>query len=113
MMRQSTIDALEGSIAKWEAIVLGRGVDKGQDNCPLCQRFIAGNCRSCPVQKKTRARFCNNTPYRHWKTIAWVQDNDGSLGVRGRGFGPLVNAYALANALEMLDLLISLREPRK
>jgi hypothetical protein len=38
-MDEKTLEALKGSIRKWEAIVDGTGEDDGADNCPLCHMF--------------------------------------------------------------------------
>lgn len=69
-MKAHTLKALQGSIAKWEAIVAGTGEDDGVDNCPLCLLFHPDknpgkrNCGGCPVQKATGKAFCNGSPYR-------------------------------------------------
>lgn len=66
-MDDRTLEALYGSIRKWEAIVAGEGVDEGPDNCPLCLLFYApALCRRCPVYQKTGASDCVGTPYIEW-----------------------------------------------
>jgi hypothetical protein len=62
-MDDETLAALKGSIAKWEAIVDGTGVDDGPDNCPLCEIFYAKECIGCPVALKSGYPGCSNTPY--------------------------------------------------
>lgn len=62
-MDAKTLEALKGSVAKWEAIVAGTGEDHGQMNCPLCYVFIIGDCEGCPVMAATGKRFCAGTPY--------------------------------------------------
>lgn len=68
-MDESTRIALEGSIKKWEAIVDGTGIDAGQDNCPLCQKFFKEDvetghkCGGCPVKEESGEDGCRNTPY--------------------------------------------------
>lgn len=71
-MDPETLEALKGSIAKWEGIVSGTMHDEGADNCALCQRFhacfrtIPGECcQGCPVNAVS-GRGCDNTPYAHW-----------------------------------------------
>ena len=71
-MDAETLEALKGSIAKWEAIVAGTMEDEGVDNCPLCQRFHAcfrtlpGECcQGCPVDAFS-GRGCAKTPYVDW-----------------------------------------------
>ena len=59
-MNREILRALKKSIEKWEKIVAKEGVDRGSDNCALCQ--ISPNCKSCPV-----GHFdCQNTPYKKW-----------------------------------------------
>ena len=69
-MDAATLTALQGSIAKWEAIATGDGADDGCDNCPLCQMFWVGNhdggCEGCPVFEKTGKHLCIDSPYIPW-----------------------------------------------
>ncbi len=70
-MDERTLEALKGSIAKWEAIVAGTDADRGTANCPLCKLFadtasIGDACNGCPVKEKTGERGCNGTPYERW-----------------------------------------------
>lgn len=70
-MPPETLEALRGSIAKWEAIVAGTGVDLGAENCPLCRKFnpdlrddhLDDGCQGCPVREYTGENFCRSTPY--------------------------------------------------
>jgi len=67
-MNAKTLKALKGSIHKWEKIVKGTGVEKGYDNCPLCDLFhplaINGKaCKGCPVAAATGEINCKATPY--------------------------------------------------
>ena len=64
---------LEGSIKKWEDIVVGTGEDEGTDNCPLCEEYAyeldkteEGYCQGCPVSEKTGVTFCGQSPYAVW-----------------------------------------------
>jgi hypothetical protein len=68
-MPPETLTALQGSIAKWQAIVDGTGVDNGAENCPLCQLFHADfrtdeefGCSGCPVSEAGH-HGCGGTPY--------------------------------------------------
>jgi hypothetical protein len=82
-MDAATLEALKGSIAKWEGIVAGTTRDDGADNCPLCALFntddydrIENACEGCPVQKSAGIGFCMQTPYyayRHLKTTEAAQ----------------------------------------
>lgn len=61
-MEAATLKALQGSIAKWEAIVAGTGEDDGAVNCPLCHLF-GDTCQGCPVMQKTGQFNCGGSPY--------------------------------------------------
>ncbi len=66
-MDERTLEALRGSVAKWQQIVDGEGMDLGTYNCPLCLEFYdgeeSGDCDGCPVAAKTGTQYCNRTPY--------------------------------------------------
>lgn len=68
------IEALKGSIKKWEGIVAGTTVDQGIRNCPLCMMF---DCKECPVYMATGQENCNGTPYQEWTKH---QDEKGEGG---------------------------------
>lgn len=75
-MTPATLEALKGSIAKWEGIVAGTMADEGVDNCPLCQRFhicfrnIPGECcQGCPVNVASNNKGCMTTPYDEWSYL--------------------------------------------
>ena len=60
-MNKKTLEALHGSIKKWEIIVGG-----GEEiDCPLCKLFCPG-CTKCPVMRKSSEDMCSNTPYDEW-----------------------------------------------
>lgn len=69
-MDDATLEALKGSIKKWEDIVAGTGVDSGADNCPLCGLFNNTEsepmCVGCPVMNQTGKDGCAGTPYVEW-----------------------------------------------
>lgn len=75
-MDAKTLTALQGSIKKWEAIVAGKGADRGAKNCPLCAAFInevdhdedgnAWGCAGCPVRDRTGQPDCDGSPYTDW-----------------------------------------------
>jgi hypothetical protein len=71
-MDLETLTALQGSIAKWERIVAGTGIDHGSRNCPLCQKFAPPRwedsetempCEGCPVMVATGLDRCRGSPY--------------------------------------------------
>jgi len=74
-MNAKTLKALKGSIAKWEKIVAGTGVDRGERNCPLCKLFnnphSDNRCFGCPVRERTQRRFCRRTAYTTWWKWGW------------------------------------------
>lgn len=67
-MNAKTLEALKGSIEKWEGIVAGKIGDEGTNNCPLCLLFYYGitRCKGCIVSEESMAVGCNNTPYDNW-----------------------------------------------
>lgn len=77
-MDDRTLEALKGSIAKWEAVVAGTGKDDRSENCPLCRLFInepkrasdddhiVGYCHGCPVVEAVSNDGCRDTPYAEW-----------------------------------------------
>ncbi len=77
-MDKKTLEALHGSIRKWEAIVAGTGIDDGHRNCPLCQMFLLEldgftsknpMCRGCPVYERTGETGCKRTPYDQYHDV--------------------------------------------
>lgn len=69
-MDDEKLNALQGSIAKWEAIVAGTGEDHGWKNCPLCVMFNQPDsdhdCSGCPVADSVGEHGCEETPYIEW-----------------------------------------------
>jgi hypothetical protein len=68
-MDTKVLEALKGSIKKWEAIINEDGLDKMGINCPLCQySWIRGNslCDSCIISEKTSETNCDGTPHEDW-----------------------------------------------
>lgn len=68
-MDAETLEALRGSIAKWEAIAAGHGEERGTENCPLCAKFYRFSCRGCPVSCETGEAYCNGSPYDEWSDL--------------------------------------------
>lgn len=69
-MDDITLTALKGSIAKWDAIAGGTGIDGGIEDCPLCDVFYKKSCAGCPVRKKTGRSQCVGSPYEAWRMVA-------------------------------------------
>lgn len=79
-MDPATLEALKGSIRKWEKIVDGTGKDAGSTNCPLCLLFnkeqtntpyevdeddnSIDGCEGCPVRAASGRDWCYGTPYK-------------------------------------------------
>lgn len=59
------LEALRESIKKWESIAFNGEIDRGPNNCELCQQF-SDDCTACPVFKKTGYLCCADTPYDEW-----------------------------------------------
>lgn len=103
-MTQEAKEALLGSIAKWQAIVDGTGVDRRSKNCPLCKLFLdyslyVSTCQGCPVSERTGQDCCRGTPYERFA----LRSKYYSAG----HFIPKTDA-AKAAARDMLDFLKSL-----
>jgi hypothetical protein len=72
-MNSKTLEALQGSIHKWERIVAGEGRDFGPLDCPLCEVFNSTffeterpglpACTGCPVKEATQRSGCAGSPY--------------------------------------------------
>lgn len=84
VMDAGTLEALRGSIAKWEGIVAGTEIDKGPDNCPLCLKFngmvnpaAQSGCRGCPVRERTGEWGCQGSPYEDYENLAAEIDKFG------------------------------------
>jgi hypothetical protein len=64
------IKAIQGSIRKWVDIAYFKGIDRGGDNCDLCQEFTIVHrgacCIYCPIFQSTGYAGCNKTPYARW-----------------------------------------------
>lgn len=99
------MEALEGSIKKWEGIVEGTGIDDGAENCPLCQMFGKISCEECPVMKKTGEDECRKTPHQDWR----IHQSREHYGLPSKINCPTCKKLAQKE----LDFLISLREPEE
>lgn len=96
-MNKETLEALKGSIKKWEKIVKSTTAkDEGIYNCPLCKLFhttmsrnyLSESCMACPVYNKTNVFFCNETPYQEWSNHQYgehynrTEDNHRYVGCK-------------------------------
>lgn len=79
-MDAETLEALRGSIAKWEGIAAGTEIDQGSENCPLCRLFYeSAFCAGCPVMARTGHSDCTGSPYDQWHIAnPWPRDEDGN-----------------------------------
>jgi len=111
-MNTETLQALQGSIAKWAAIVDSTdAVDAGGSNCPLCKVFDRGlECKGCPADKGQGA--CVDTPYVEWGEHQ-INNHSGLLvSSAGRVWHRFENCNACLNlAKAERDFLISLLPP--
>ena len=99
-----TLEALKGSIEKWEAIVAGTGEDRGGLNCPLCAEFGNAKCGGCPVADAVEEEWCNGTPYEQWMRKV-TGERDASTGCYVR---KAVTDEHKALARQELNFLVSL-----
>jgi len=120
-MDEKTLTALQGSIAKWEAIVNGTGYDEGCDNCPLCKEFAnqysqepawaQDGCSGCPVAQKAGNSSCGRTPYSAW--VHYSYDNGEHLSGKPSFWRryKVFDERSLELAKKELDFLRSLLPP--
>ncbi len=64
------IEALKGSIEKWDGVAKGTVIDRGPHNCPLCKEYrgVAKACKGCPIEDDTGAEGCLGTPFENWNS---------------------------------------------
>lgn len=102
-MKEKSREALERSIKKWENIVSGEGVDKGIENCALCQLHLtASGCGLCPLPKN-----CLDTPYDDWVNHFKTQHP------RYKGERRVICHACILLAEKELDYLKSFRKEKK
>ena len=61
-MNAKTLEALKGSIKKWEKVFDG----EEEGDCPLCDLFnddLKDNCNGCPIKIRTGKSMCHGSPY--------------------------------------------------
>lgn len=68
-MPPRTLEALRGSIEKWERVVSTGANGNRWSDCPLCDRFIDIDCRGCPVAAATGQKGCRGSPYTAYKRL--------------------------------------------
>jgi hypothetical protein len=78
-MDEKTLEALRGSIRKWESIAAGIGVDAGSTNCPLCHLFVDGDCYGCPASKWGD---CIDTPFEEFGDHVWHEHGQSTFPIQ-------------------------------
>lgn len=89
-MDAGALEALKGSIAKWEKIVAGTGSNQGPYNCPLCEKFNQyvlddeyfgpPTCKGCPIQQAVGQAGCRGTPYERYEEAEEAEEaTDGDF----------------------------------
>ena len=82
-MDKETLEALKGSIKKWEEIVEGTSPDNGIEDCLLCHLFnekyknhFVGiiECKGCIISEKVGNSGCEDTPYEFWYEYIFSRD---------------------------------------
>ena len=103
--------ALTKSIKKWDDIVDRTGVDKGRNNCALCQMFLVpnGDCTGCPIWKETGQNNCHFEEYDAWKNTAKTTKK-GNLRVSKNCLRVSKNWGSGAAAIGMLNFLRRLKK---
>lgn len=88
-MLPETLEALRGSIAKWEARAAGEKKSAGPASCPLCRLFNNSDteeddmCKGCPVYDAGH-RWCENTPYEDFQVALWNERDEERLAAAQR-----------------------------
>jgi len=65
-MDKDTYEALQKSIAHWEANATAMTLayaSTDTSDCALCERFLDSSCLGCPIFEATGKGFCQGTPY--------------------------------------------------
>jgi hypothetical protein len=62
-MDAETLEALRGSIAKWERVVADNIDGTYWKDCPLCLTFWDRGCVGCPVSERTGKFVCRGSPF--------------------------------------------------
>lgn len=73
-MTDEALQALQATIARWEAIRDGTFVFRLKEHCPLCVAFWGGGCLGCPVYQSTGQIRCEGTPYKDWRVTRSSED---------------------------------------
>jgi len=89
-MKPEILEALKGSIVKWERIVFCGARDHGTSDCPLCGLFWRDDhlrhCSGCPIQEKTGKSTCYGTPYHEFSYLTSpdnkVLEDDGGKSLK-------------------------------
>ncbi len=118
-MDEVTLTALKGSIRKWTQILAERLVDRGTENCALCQIFHSEGvngvkdlkCKGCPVQARIGFSFCTGTPYGDWALVAMDRGRRGFIRRRIPPKGYPGRGASIKAAQAELDFLRSLLPP--
>lgn len=108
IITQQAKTALQGSIAKWQKIVLAFELsdqtgeppvymERGPSDCPLCIAFrnpcSNHECDGCPIAEDTGVPYCADSPYAEWSGDADVLDDPETHEI----------AQAMLNYLVYLD----------
>ena len=107
-MDRATVKALRGSIKKWELIVLGRGTDEGDDNCPLCHMFFDNDCIGCPVSARTGHSNCVGSPYAKFVSAVYADFNSLVDGYEEGGVNAVIGPRSMQAAIDEYNFLVSL-----
>lgn len=106
-MDDETLEALKGSIKKWERVIAEGTDGTNWMDCPLCLLFWERNCRNCPVKDRTGRRMCQGSPFEAYAEARQSSDEDG---VDEIGKEPSVIAAAQAE-LDFLKSLLPRQTP--
>lgn len=108
-MDKDTLEALRGSIEKWDQIAKGETNCRGSANCPLCELFILGvssrsYCMGCPVSLATGHTHCDGSPYEAFIEAEDIRPKEPYPNTEGWADSP----EAKQCAIQMRDFLTNL-----
>lgn len=90
-MSAETLEALRGSIAKWQERAAGKNTRASAESCPLCRLFNTPKkeiertaCDGCPVAEKTGQSYCDGTPYEDYQIARHRDDDSGRIDAAKR-----------------------------
>ena len=105
-MNKKVLEALKGSVKKWDKIVKSTSTeDRGTNNCPLCKVFnIDLSCKGCPVYDKVKMPYCKKTPYAKWSKHQEAKHPVDVLNYFSTSWRRLISLHRVKDCKECLQI---------